>query len=55
MGEPVPRLPPRVAPLRISLDANCGNSSASSGSLPSSRRSISLRVRAAPIRILAVG
>ena len=34
IGEPVPRLPPRVAPLRISREANCGNSAASSGSRP---------------------
>ena len=27
MGEAVPRLPPSVAPLRISLEANCGNTS----------------------------
>ncbi len=51
IGEPVPRLPPIVAPLRISRDANCGNSSASSGTAPSSRRSISVRVSAAPISI----
>ena len=52
IGEPVPRLPPRVAPLRISREANCGNRAASSGRRPRpSRRSISLSVRAAPIRI----
>jgi hypothetical protein len=32
IGEPVPRLPPRVAPLRISREANCGKSAASRGS-----------------------
>ena len=31
-----------VAPLRISRDANCGNISASSGTRPASRRSISV-------------
>ena len=54
IGEPVPRLPPRVAPLRISRDANCGNSSASSGTRPASPRSISDRVSAAPMSILSV-
>ena len=48
IGEPVPRLPPRVAPLRISRDANCGNTSASSGTEPASPRSISVRVSAPP-------
>ena len=47
IGEPVPRLPPSVAPLRISREANCGKSSASSGTWPASPRSISDRVRAA--------
>ena len=51
MGEPVPRLPPRVAPLRISRDANCGQSWSSSGIRPSSSRSASDRVSAAPISI----
>ena len=52
MGEPVPRLPPRVAPLRISRDANCGHSWSSSGIRPSSSRSASDRVSAAPISML---
>ena len=34
IGEPVPRLPPMVAPLRISREANCGNISSSSGTAP---------------------
>ena len=54
IGEPVPRLPPRVAPLRISRDANCGNSWSSSGTRPSSSRSISDRVSAAPISMTVV-
>ena len=49
IGEPVPRLPPIVAPLRISRDANCGHSASSSGTRPSSSRSASDRVSAAPI------
>ena len=48
IGEAVPRLPPSVAPLRISLDANCGNSPDSSGTRPSSLDSISDRLSAAP-------
>ena len=51
MGEAVPRLPPRVAPLRISRDANCGQNWSSSGIRPSSSRSASDRVSAAPISI----
>ena len=53
MGEPVARLPPIVAPLRISREANWGNSSASRGTRPSSRRSISERVSAAPISMMS--
>ena len=52
MGEPVPRFPPSVAPLRISRDANCGHSWSSSGTRPSSSRSASDRVSAAPISML---
>ena len=37
MGEAVPRLPPSVAPLRISRDANCGKSSSSTGTRPARR------------------
>ena len=44
MGEAVPRLPPIVARLRMSGDANCGNSSASSGTRPA-RRCCDLRER----------
>ena len=54
IGEPVPRLPPKVAPLRISRDANCGNSWSSSGTRPSSSRSASDSVSAAPISTLLV-
>ena len=48
IGEPVPMLPPIVAPLRISRDANCGHSWSSSGTRPSSSRSASDSVSAAP-------
>ncbi len=48
MGDPVPRLPPKVAPLRMSRDANCGNNVANRGIAPSSPRSISVRLNAAP-------
>ena len=53
MGEAVPRLPPIVARLRMSGDANCGNSSASSGTRPSRRCSTSESESAAPISMLA--
>jgi hypothetical protein len=49
IGEAVPRLPPNVAPFRISRDANCGNSSLSSGTRSASRASISDRLSAAPM------
>jgi hypothetical protein len=49
MGEPVPRLPPIVAPLRISREANWGKTWSSSGSRPSRRSSTSDRLSAAPI------
>ena len=58
MGEPVPRLPPSVAPLRISREANCGNSCVQQRH-PARRaaRSTSERVSAAPIsmRVVADG
>ena len=38
-----------VAPLRISRDANCGQTWSSSGTRPASAASTSLRVSAAPI------
>ena len=49
IGEAVPRLPPSVAPLRISRDANCGNIWSSSGTRPASLASISDRLSAAPM------
>ena len=48
MGEPVARLPPTVAPLRMRGEANWGRTASSSGTSPASRRSSSERVRAAP-------
>ncbi len=44
-------LPPMVAPLRISREANSGHTSSSSGTAPSSPASTSDRVSAAPTRI----
>ena len=41
IGEPVPRFPPRVAPLRISGEANWGTSSENNGSAPPRRVSTS--------------
>ncbi len=56
IGEAVPRLPPSVAPLRISRDANCGHNWSSSGTRnpdPPSRASISDRLSAAPMSMLS--
>ena len=49
IGEPVPRLPPMVARLRISREANWGNICASSGMRPSRKRSASESETLAPI------
>ena len=53
IGEPVPRLPPIVARLRMSGDANCGKTWSSSGTRPARRRPISVSESAAPISIEA--